>query len=300
MDVISRILRPFRNRRRQINRVEVADVQGSFYHATESLADVHRFFADEKNLPEAVATDVRSIKGICFVCRQESSFRIQRDPMTGDVNWRESLNCSGCGLISRWRSNLHLFENLCLPVVEDRIYMTERITPLYREVARRFPGTVGSEFRPDAAPGGLLELPSGPIRNEDVTRLSFGDRSFEFVLSFDVLEHVPDYRRALGEFFRVLVRGGQLMFSVPFTFSEATETRAITNDDGQTEHLLEPVYHGDPLSEKGVLCYRSFGMEILKEMRAVGFNDSYLVCFSSQEWACYGANVMFVGCKVSV
>jgi len=52
MDVISRILRPFRNRRRQINWVEVADVQGSFYHATESLADVHRFFADEKIYPK--------------------------------------------------------------------------------------------------------------------------------------------------------------------------------------------------------------------------------------------------------
>ncbi len=300
MDIISGILRLFRNWKRQISWLKVVNVEGSFYLATETLADIHRFFADKKNLPEPVATDVGSINGTCFVCAQESSFQIHRDLMTGAVNWRESLKCPSCGLISRWRSSLHMFEMLCLPMVEDRIYMTERVTPLYREVARRIPNTVGSEFRPDTDPGGLLELPSGLVRNEDVTRLSFPDRSFEFVLSFDVLEHVPDYRSALGEFFRVLVRGGQLMFSVPFTFSEATETRAIINDKGLTEHLLEPVYHGDPLSEKGVLCYHSFGMEILKEMRAVGFKDSFLVCFSSPEWAYYGTNVMFVGRKVSV
>ena len=139
MDIISGILRLFRNWKRQISWLKVVNVQGSFYLATETLADIHRFFADKKNLPEPVATDLRSINGTCFVCAQESSFQIHRDSMTGAVNWRESLKCPSCGLISRWRSSLHMFEMLCLPMVEDRIYMTERVTQLYREVARRIP-----------------------------------------------------------------------------------------------------------------------------------------------------------------
>jgi SAM-dependent methyltransferase len=49
----------------------------------------------------------------------------------------------------------------------------------------------------------------------DATRLEFPDRSFDAVTMFDVIEHVPDDRRALGEAFRVLKPGGYLLLSTP-------------------------------------------------------------------------------------
>jgi SAM-dependent methyltransferase len=130
--------------------------------------------------------------------------------------------------------------------------------------------TTGSEYSAKAEPGSMIETPLGPVRNEDVTCLSFEDRSFRAVLSFGVLEHVPNYRAALREFSRVLTAGGQLILSVPFVFDEHTVTRARLDENGDIEHLLEPVYHGDPMTGAGVLCYQEFGMDMLREMKSAG------------------------------
>jgi len=49
----------------------------------------------------------------------------------------------------------------------------------------------------------------------DATNLDFPDRSFDAVTMFDVIEHIPDDRRALAEAFRVLRPGGYLLLSTP-------------------------------------------------------------------------------------
>ena len=60
------------------------------------------------------------------------------------------------------------------------------------------------------------DVPEEQVQFEDVTRLSFADASRDLVVSFDVLEHVPDYRQALREFARVLAPGGALVLTAPF------------------------------------------------------------------------------------
>jgi ubiquinone/menaquinone biosynthesis C-methylase UbiE len=47
----------------------------------------------------------------------------------------------------------------------------------------------------------------------DAERLPFEDASFDLVLGHAVLHHIPDLRRAFGEFARVLAPGGTLMFA---------------------------------------------------------------------------------------
>lgn len=49
----------------------------------------------------------------------------------------------------------------------------------------------------------------------DATRLPFSDTSFDAVTLFDVLEHIPDDRRALEEAWRLLRSGGFLLLSSP-------------------------------------------------------------------------------------
>jgi SAM-dependent methyltransferase len=49
----------------------------------------------------------------------------------------------------------------------------------------------------------------------DIGALPFGDREFDLVCAFDVIEHVEDDRRVFGELSRVLKDDGLLIFSVP-------------------------------------------------------------------------------------
>ncbi len=52
-------------------------------------------------------------------------------------------------------------------------------------------------------------------KKTDATKLDFKDSSFDVVLSFDVFEHVRNDAAAIKESFRVLRKGGYLIFTVP-------------------------------------------------------------------------------------
>lgn len=212
------------------------------------------------------------LSGYCAVCRQPSRFSIERgaDP---EPNWRETLLCDGCGLINRWRASLHLLR--LLPRPAGKTYITEQTTPLFDRLERCESELTGSEYlAADAAPGERRLRSGRELRHEDVTALSFGSGSLAAVLSFDVLEHVPDYRKAVGEFARVLAEGGLLLLTAPFLFqSRETLVRARIAADGGIEHLLPAVYHGDPLSTEGVLCFQDFGWDLVDDLGAAGFRE---------------------------
>jgi SAM-dependent methyltransferase len=272
-------------------------IAGEFYRAVTTTPDMHAYYDQADPIPDVSGGIPKTVPGTCYVCDRNVNFEVNVDLIAQSSNWRETLRCPGCELINRWRSSIHLFEELIRPKPDDRIYLTEAITPLFRAVAARYAHCVGSEYAADTPLGTEIDLPAGPTRIEDVTRLTFPDASFEAVLSFDVLEHVPDYKSALREFCRVLSPGGQVMISVPSTFADHTLVRAEMGADGQVRHLMEPAYHGDPLSDEGVLCYYDFGLDLLNEMKLAGFRDAFLVCYTSRPWGYYGAHLMFVGRK---
>ena len=288
-----------RVRARQSHWPVIEDIRGEFYQAVSNVPDMQAFYAQVDSMPDSSKGVPELVRGKCYVCQRDVDFIVDTESIRQSNNWRETMKCPGCGLINRWRSSFHLFEALLEPMEQDNIYLTEAVTPLFKAIADRYPQVVGSEYAPDAPLGAYIDLPSGPTRIEDVTRLTFPDGSFEAVLSFDVLEHVPDFKSALREFYRVLAPGGQALISVPFTFDEHTVTRAELDSEGNINHLMEPSYHGDPLSDDGVLCYYEFGMDMLEEIREAGFQDAFLVCYTSHKWAYYGQHVMFVGRKRS-
>jgi len=101
-----------------------------------------------------------------------------------------------------------VFGAICEPSTESSIYLTETLSPVYQNLAGRFPGLIASEFLPEFERGCVVQMHGVPVRHEDVTQLTFADNSLDSVLGFDVLEHVPDYRKALKEFYRTLSYGG--------------------------------------------------------------------------------------------
>lgn len=66
--------------------------------------------------------------------------------------------------------------------------------------------------------GTRLDRGNLKLSNEDATVLSFGNNTFDAVISLSVLEHIPadGDKKALAEMWRVLRPGGRLILTVPF------------------------------------------------------------------------------------
>lgn len=227
------------------------------------------------------------VGGWCAACAGPSRFELSKVAVAG---WREAMACVRCGLINRWRASLHLFEACFNGRREAPIYLTEEVTPLFAAFKARYPNAVGSEYvGPGIASGTQVPFQHLSVRHEDATALSFGDASLAAVASFDVLEHIPDWRAALREFSRVLARGGLLLLTAPFRMQEpATLVRARLGVDG-IEHLLEPSYHGDPVNGQGVLCFQEFGWDLADAMREAGFQGVEVWSGWSAEYGYYGS-----------
>ena len=95
----------------------------------------------------------------------------------------------------------------------------------------------------------------------DITDIDLPDGSFDHVFSNHVLEHVPDYKKALGELRRILVPGGKLIVSFPIDLSLKTvyERTDLTADErvrlfGQFDH------------------YRLFGSDSRRILEDAGFS----------------------------
>lgn len=92
----------------------------------------------------------------------------------------------------------------------------------------------------------------------DITDIQFPPETFDVVYCSHVLEHVPDDRKAMREFWRVLKPGGWAILNVPVIDKETFEDFSITDPDerervfGKDDHvrLYGPDY-ADRLREAG-------------------------------------------------
>ena len=269
--------------------IAVYRCQEEFVADAEALDERYRLY--QKASAAASTTDVC---GVCVVCATETVFE-SASPKFGEPDWRESLRCKGCGLISRQRSALHVLGAQIALANRRRVYLTERASPLY-SAAQRFCGRlIGSEYRgPTAKPGSWFRRARQLIRHQNVTRLSFKSRSFSGAVCLEVLEHVDDYRSALREFSRILTVKGQLLLGVPFDLSRSVSVRrAVTQSDGSTKYLLEPQYHGDPIAGRA-LVYHDFGWSLLGDVRDAGFTDVRLGLIWSSRYAYLEWGTIFI------
>jgi SAM-dependent methyltransferase len=119
----------------------------------------------------------------------------------------EHVQCPGCGSLMRHRA-LQL-------LLRDEL----RVTGAVRDFLHVAPNSSGMRRIMEAVPLGsyvTLDIDS-PLADvhADVTELPFADDSFDLVVCLHVLEHVPDDRKAIREFYRVLRPGGRAVLQVP-------------------------------------------------------------------------------------
>jgi SAM-dependent methyltransferase len=177
----------------------------------------------------------------------------------------------------------------------SRVFLTETTTPFHAAVVALLAPeilTTSEYFGDQYASGDYV----GDIRHEDLQQTSFPDEYFDFVITSDVMEHVPDAIAAEREIVRILSPGGAYCFTVPLlAYAEADMIAARVLADGSIEYLEEPMYHGDPLRPEGALVFRLFSVnEMTARFAALG-----VTCTTYRIWSkSYG--ILGPGCWVHV
>ena len=242
--------------------------------------------------------------GYCPVCRKEVQFLLYpgigfRHKQSGMFypNLREGFICSICRLNGRQRFLYIVVRHLIEVKPPTKPYIAERVTTLYAQLQELIPNLAGSEYLgADKRPGESYPIAGNHgmttyVEHQDLTNLSFPDQSKDLVITADVLEHVPDCRQALNEIYRVLVDGGVLLSSIPFSDSrDVTIVRARLNADGTIEHLLPPEIHGNPLDASGSLAFYSYGWDVLDMLKQTGFSDAAVIYLFDQQWGFMHSN----------
>jgi SAM-dependent methyltransferase len=239
------------------------------------------------------------LPGYCSVCNKVVNYSFtwyfSQVDARGEVHpaWTETCRCPECGLNNRMRAVFDFLITRIPNYQSKQIYIAEYVTAAYKKLAELVKNTIGSEYLgADKTPGKIYPDPktNQGIRHEDLTRLSFPDKSFDVVITQDVFEHIPGYKTAFSEAARVLKPKGTLVFSIPFFNVDQTVVRARLNQNGEVEHILPPEIHGDPLTS-GSLCFQNFGWDILTSLHEAGFSAAT----ASLYWAPWNGHLGFPG-----
>ena len=203
--------------------------------------------------------------GFCPICAAEVRF-------TATQAWyRDFLHCSGCRSIPRERALALVLER---NFPDWRTLAIHESSPAERGISaklkRECPGYVATQFFPGAARGAVVQ----GFRNENLEALTYPDASFDLVVTLDVMEHVNRPDEVLREVSRTLRPGGAYLFTVPtYKGRIETERRAHFRSDGSVEHMAEPEYHGNPVSDKGALVTFHYGYDFAALISAWSWLD---------------------------
>ena len=110
----------------------------------------------------------------------------------------------------------------------------------------------------------------GGENSQDLMALTYRDETFDYVLTSDTLEHVPDFDKAMSETRRVLKTDGKHIFTIPVLWDRETRRRASIVD-GELVHHEPPSYHGSSAGED-YLVINEFGSDVLPRIEDAGFH----------------------------
>ncbi|MFN3840955.1 MAG: class I SAM-dependent methyltransferase [Cyclobacteriaceae bacterium] len=122
------------------------------------------------------------------------------------------------------------------------------------------------------------------IRKEDATNISFADNTFDLVLANHVLEHIPDYKKALSEIWRVLKPGGTAILQTPFS--------KVLKNNFEDEGINSPALHAYFYAQHDHV--RVYGEEeFMRSLQKAGFLlqvEKHHDLFNENETYFYGVN----------
>lgn len=214
---------------------------------------------------ELASTDVEmSWPGTCAPCLRPTTYtsRTAGGECLPDgrrlPNWREELMCDCEDRIdARGRALLHFIQSVAGLLPATRVLVFGPATPVSRRIGKL--ATLVHRTRMLAATGAhRIDLPGACV---------------QLVVCSDYLNHVPPLDAALAELRRVLVRGGQLVFTVPFRVDLA-ET---ASRNGQLTRL------NGLLPAQQAAAIHDIGWDVLPRLRRAGFSGALAYGYWSEE-----------------
>lgn len=174
---------------------------------------------------------------------------------------RNNLICSGCLAPARQRALASAARSAGgtaflsnLSTGKFRVY-DAGCPPLFR--APEIWGAAGYSFSYFGRPPAGVAKAWPAARRGNLEKLDFPGNYFDLVLTADVLEHVRDLGRALGEIARVLKPGGLHLFTVPYN-PKAAATVEYAPGRG-------PLHLDSPPTRK-IHAARDFGSDVLARL----------------------------------
>ncbi len=193
-------------------------------------------------------------RGYCHCCVSNVEFK------ASTAWWRDTYLCSNCGSLPRERALMFCIDKFFPQWRELTIHESSPVRRGASERLRREARSyLATQFFPNVSTG---EFFNG-YRCEDLERLTFENESIDLHVTQDVFEHLFAPSAAFREIARTLRPGGAHIFTTPLVRkNEPTRFCASLAPDGTVVHLMEPEYHGNPLSSEGSLVTVHWGYDI--------------------------------------
>jgi hypothetical protein len=206
------------------------------------------------------------ISGWCPLCEQDTEFRAVRDdplPEEWFPHWfRSDLKCVKCHSIPRQRA-LFVVLQMLYPKWRDLQIHESSPSPhgASERIAAECRSYTASQYDENIAFGSMH--PSGAYRSEDLECQTFASNCFDLVITQDVFEHLFSPDKAIREIARTLRPGGAHIMTVPLVRGNQNSIRRADIRNGKKMFLLEPQYHGNPMSPEGSLVTIDWGYDII-------------------------------------
>lgn len=208
-----------------------------------------RFYLKKPNRKIHLILNRMGNRKSCYVCRQTfNHFTKFRGGFKNIPLWMSKLNivgsdidnfgCIYCGAHDRERHLFMFFDKLDMWSImknAEVIHFAPEIN-LSKKIEQCLPSNY---IKADLYPS------NNSITKIDLTDIPFKEESFDILICNHVLEHVPDYMKALTEIYRVLKKNGIAILQTPYSklLKKNFEDEGINTDElrllfyGQEDHV---------------------------------------------------------------
>lgn len=181
----------------------------------------------------------------CNICNRDS-----RAFLPFGVDRRSDASCPMCGSLERHRLVIQFLQEKT-DLFQGAVRRFLHVAP-ERAFVKIFAAAVGDGYLTGDISG------KGVMEKMDITDIRHPENSFDAIYCSHVLEHVPNDRVAIKEFYRTLKPGGWAILNVPITAENTIEDPSVTSPTerlrlfGQEDHVRRygPDYQ-DRLAEAG-------------------------------------------------